>query len=243
MIGIIVQLAVSWLIMWWYEKGNLGSLGLMPTKKRLANFALFFIVTALCAFSGFLLRMVIAKQSWVLNPDANATLILRGAWFTLKSVLFEELIFRGVLLYILIKKLGMVKAIIISAIAFGIYHWFSHELWGNPLQMAIEFLITGIMGLVLAYGYAKTFSLYIPIAIHLGWNILQMVVFSGNTIGQQLYVEVLPAPVVNLSYFSYFTMLLLPVFSCWIINGFLLSRHKQVQYGKVCGVKIAGAES
>lgn len=228
MIGIIVQLAISWLIIWWFEKGNLSCLGLMPTKRRLLDFTLFFFIATTCAVSGFLLKMGIAKQSWMLNPSINAGVIFEGVWFTVKSVLFEEFIFRGVLLYILIKKLGPTRAIIISAVAFGIYHWFSHELWGNPAQMAIEFVITGIMGLVLAYGYAKPISLFIPIALHFGWNIVQMVVFSGNTIGQQFLVEVLPRPVVTISYFSFFTMLLLPVISCWLINGWLLRRYKQV---------------
>ena len=228
MIGILVQLAISWLLIWLYEKGNLGFMGLMPVKKRLKDFALFFIITAACAASGFLIQIFIAKQSWMLNPHLEAGLIVQGAWFTLKSVLFEELIFRGVLLYILIKKIGATKAIIISGITFGIYHWFSHELWGNPVQMTMEFLISGTMGLVLAFGYAKTFSLYVPVAIHLGWNMVQMVVFSGNTIGNQLFVQVLPAPVVTISYFSYLILLLFPVLSCWIINILLLRKYKQV---------------
>jgi membrane protease YdiL (CAAX protease family) len=233
MIGIIIQLAISWLIVWLYEKGNLGCLGLMPTKKRLLDFTLFFFVTAVCAVSGFLLKMLIAKQSWVLNPNLNTGTIIEGVWFTVKSVLFEEFIFRGVLLYILIKKIGATRAIIISAVTFGIYHWFSHELWGNPVQMAIEFVVTGIMGLVLAFGYAKSFSLFIPIAIHFGWNIVQMVVFSGNTIGQQLFVEVLPRPIITISIFSFLAMLLLPVVSCWMINGWLLRRYKQGQLPSV----------
>lgn len=228
MIGILVQLAISWLIVWLYEKGNLSFLGLMPTKKRLLDFTLFFLITAACAASGFLLKMMIAKQSWMLNPALNTGAILQGVWFTIKSVLFEEFIFRGVLLYILIKRLGATRAIIISAVTFGIYHWFSHELWGNPAQMAIEFFMTGIMGLVLAYGYAKSFSLFIPIALHLGWNIVQMVVFSGNTIGDQLFVEVMPRPVITISYFSFFVMELFPVVSCWLISVWLLRRYKQV---------------
>lgn len=229
MIGILVQLAISWLLVWLFEKGNLGVLGLMPTKKRLLDFTLFFLITVACAVSGFLLKMLIAKQSWTLNPNVNGGAILQAVWFTIKSVLFEEFIFRGVFLYMLIKKLGAAKAIIISGIAFGIYHWFSHELWGNPVQMAIEFFMTGIMGLVLAYGYAKSFSLFIPIAIHLGWNMVQMVIFSGNTIGPQLFVEVMPRPVVTISYVSFFAMQLLPVISCWLICTWLLRKYKQVQ--------------
>lgn len=230
MIGIIVQLAISWLIIWLYEKGNLSFMGLMPTKKRLLNFLLFFFVTIACATSGFLLRMLMAKQSWVLNPDLSFNLILNGIWFVIKSVLFEELIFRGVLLYILIRKLGAVKAIIISAIAFGIYHWFSHELWGNPAQMAIEFFITGAMGLVLAYGYAKTFSLYIPIAIHLGWNLVQMVIFSGDTIGQQIFIRQEQETEVVLSYFSFFIIILFPLLSCLLINAWLIRKQKQFDF-------------
>jgi membrane protease YdiL (CAAX protease family) len=228
MIGVLVQLAVSWLIVWLYEKGDLGCLGLRPTKKRLSAFVLFFIVAAAFSASGFLLKMLIAKQSWQLNPLINARLILEGTWFVAKSVLFEELIFRGVLLYILIKKLGATRAIIISSVAFGIYHWFSHELWGNPVQMAVEFFGTGTMGLVLAYGYAKSFSMYIPVAIHFGWNIIQMVVFSGNTIGNQVLVEGVPPPVVTVSYLSYYTMLFLPLVACLLVIAWLLKRYKQV---------------
>jgi uncharacterized protein len=228
MIGIIVQLAVSWLIIWLYEKGNLSFLGLMPKRKRLRDFVLFFLITAACCASSFLLKSAIAKQSWMLNPELNVLLIAKGIWFTIKATLFEELIFRGVLLYILIKKLGATWAIIISAAAFGIYHWFSHELWGNPQQMAIEFFATGFLGLVLAYGYAKSYSLYIPIAIHLAWGIIQMVVFSGNIIGNQLLVEIMPRPVVTISYFSYYTMQFLPLISCLLINALLLRRYKQV---------------
>lgn len=226
MIGIIVQLAISWLVAWLFEKGNLNCLGLLPTKKRLADFGLFFIITAACSALVFLLQTLIAKQSWHLNPDISFLLILKGIWFVVKAVLFEELIFRGVLLYVLIKKIGATKAIVISAAAFGIYHWFSHELWGNPVQMAIEFFTSGAMGLVLAYGYAKTKSLYVPVAIHLGWNIVQMVVFSGNTIGEQVFIEVLPRPVVTVSYFSYFIMLLLPIVSCLVINWWMLKKYK-----------------
>src|SRR5687767_8357090 len=162
MIGIIVQLAVSWLLIWLFKKKDLRVLGLWPTGKRLADFGLFLIVTAVCATSGYLLRMYFAKETWAVNPAFNFNLFLNGLWWNIKSVLFEELIFRGVLLYIMIKRLGAAKAIIISSIAFGIYHWFTFEILGNVPQMIVVFFITGIMGLIYAYGYAKTFSLYVP---------------------------------------------------------------------------------
>jgi uncharacterized protein len=230
MIGIIVQLALSWVIVWFFEKGDLRFLGFYPSKKRLLDFVLFFTVTGICCAAGFFLKMLIAKQQWVINPDLNIPLILKGIWFNIKSVLFEELIFRGVLLYILIKKLGAAKAIIISAAAFGVYHWFSHELFGNIQAMIIEFIITGAMGLVLAYAYSKTFSLYIPIAIHLGWGIVQQTVFSDGPIGGQLFIELMPRPVLTVSIFSFLVMLLLPLISALSINYFILKRRRQVVY-------------
>jgi uncharacterized protein len=232
MLGIIMQLAISWLIIWFFEKGNLNFLGCYPGKKRLVDFALFFTITAGCCVSGFLLKMLIAAWRWQLNPHLTSSLIAEGVWWNIKSVLFEELIFRGVLLYLLIKKLGATKAIIISAVAFGIYHWFSQNSLGNPVQMVITFFLTGTMGLLLAYGYSKTFSLYIPVGIHLGWNLTQQFIFSDGPLGKQLFIEVLPRPNVTVSYFNYFTMLLVPVICVFVINFWLIKKHRQVVYSK-----------
>ena len=227
MLGIIVQLLISWLIIWLFEKGNLKFLGFYPTKKRLIGFAAFFIVSAICCSSDFFMRMMFAKQQWELNPNITANLILTGLWWNIKSVLFEELIFRGVLFYILIKKLGSVKAIIISATAFGIYHWFSQGSLGNPMQMAITFVITGIMGLVYAYAYSKTFSLYYPSGIHLGWNLTSSVVFSKGILGDQLFIQVKPVPEVQVGYFIFFCITLLPLLSAYVVNYFMLKSMRQ----------------
>ena len=229
MLGIIVQLALSWLIIWIFEKRNLSVLGFFPTKRRLLDFIIFFLITAACCASDFIMRMLFAEQQWKLNPNLSFNLILEGVWWNIKSVLFEELIFRGVLLYILIKKLGALWAIIISAVAFGIYHWFSFNAFGNIAQMAVVFLTTGIMGLLYAYGYAKSFSLYIPIAIHLGWNLTRSVVFSQTIIGDQLLVQVKLVPEVQVSYFTFFCILILPMLSALLINFFLLKKKKQVR--------------
>jgi uncharacterized protein len=231
MIGIIVQLVLSWLIIRLVEKKDLGVLGFYPTKKRLTDFAIFFSITASCCATDFIMRIVFARQQWVMNPNLSLKLIGEGVWWNIKSVLFEELIFRGVLLYILIKRIGMWWSIIISSIAFGIYHWFSHETFGNPVQMIITFLTTGLMGVVYAYGYAKTFSLYIPIAIHLGWNMVRSVVFSETIIGDQLLVQVKPVPQVQVSYFIYFLVVFFPMLSAITINFLLLKRKRLVTTG------------
>jgi membrane protease YdiL (CAAX protease family) len=229
MVGIVVQLLISWLFLWLFERGNLSVLGLRPTRRRIFDFSIFFFVTGAICAGGFGLKMFIAEWRWALNPDATVRLFFEGAWWNLKSVVFEELIFRGVLFYALIRKLGATRAIWISAAAFGVYHWFSHNAFGNPVAMIYEFVITGAMGLVLAYGYSKTWSLYIPIAIHLGWNLVQQSVFSSGPIGNQLFVEVMPRPIVTVSYFSYFFMQLFPLVSVLGVNSWLIRRKVQAE--------------
>jgi membrane protease YdiL (CAAX protease family) len=229
MLGIIVQLLLSWGLVWLLERKNLSVLGLMPTAGRLRSFLLFFFVAAIICASGFLLRMYFAKQSWTLNPGLSWQLILEGTWWNLKSVIFEELIFRGVLLYLLIRRWGALAGITISAIAFGMYHWFSHEVIGNIPQMVITFLTTGAMGVVYAYGYAKSWSLYIPSAIHLGWNLTSSVLFSETVIGNQLLVRVLPDPEVTLSYGEYYFMKFFPFVCVILVNFIMLKKMKQVE--------------
>ncbi len=188
MFGIFVQLLLSWIIVWFFEKQNLSVLGFRPSKQRLAALLFFFLFTAACCASGFLLKMYFGSQEWGLNPALSARLVLDGLWWNLKSVLFEELIFRGVLLYILLKRIGPGYAVAVSAIAFGIYHWFSFNVIGNPAGMLFAFVTTGLMGLVLAFAYVKTLSLFIPIAIHLGWNFTQIFIFSQGPLGDGIFV-------------------------------------------------------
>lgn len=226
MIGILVQLAISWLLVWIIEKKDLSVLGLKPTRKRVVDFLSFFLLASACSASGFIFRMLFAREYWELNPQLDFSLIMTGLWWNIKAVLFEELIFRGVLLFILIKRVGATAAIIVSAIAFGIYHWFSFEVIGQPGAMAFVFFTTGVAGLLYAYAYAKTCSLYIPIALHLGWNFIRIFVFSEGSIGNGILVPVKPAPVVQVSWFIYFIVIWLPVLS-WLLFSFILLRRKK----------------
>ena len=226
MLGILVILLLSWIIIRLFEKKHLSVLGFRPTPKRLCDFMLFFLLTAAFCASGFLMKMYFGDQRWQLNPGLSLKLIADGIWWNIKSVLFEELIFRGVLLYILIKRIGAKKAILVSAIAFGIYHWFSFGVFGNPVQMTGTFLITGAMGLVLAYGYAKTLSLYIPIAIHLGWNLTQIFIFSQGPIGNGILIPTQPGGFRTDSYFIFFLVTFLPMVLAVAGNYWMIRKAK-----------------
>ena len=186
MLGLIVELIISWLLLWIFCKQGLMVLGIAPTKSRLFNVFFGFLIAAACCTFYYLSFTVFANYNWTLNNEFTGQALLSGSWWTLNSVLYEELIFRGALFYILIKKLGIKAACITSAIGFGIYHWFTSGAMGNPLQMTFVFVVTGIWGAMFAIAFARTKSLYLPIGLHFGWNFISTVIFSQVPLGIQL---------------------------------------------------------
>lgn len=189
MIGIIVVLAISWLLLFLIEKKNILSLGFLPISTRLKQFLIGFLITAtLCAIIQYI-ESLLKSSTWVLNEKITSQIVLKSFWWDLKSVLTEELIFRGALLYILIQKIGSNKGILISAIAFGIYHWFSFGVLGNILAMILVFVGTGLMGYAWAWAFAKTKSIMLPFGFHLGWNFIHNTIFSKGPLGELVFTS------------------------------------------------------
>jgi len=229
MLQIIALLAISWLLIWILEKQNLSVLGLKPTKERLKYFTILFVVSAICSATAFLLRMYFAKEEYVITKSLTIESVLLEIWYQFRTVLTEELLCRGALLYILIKKIGHTKAIVITSIFFAILHWINAGVWGNFSQMTIVFTFTFAMGLLLAYAYSRTFSLLMPFAIHYGWNLTQNYIFPETAIGNHIFSLAAPPPIVTISYIAFFTMLLLPKIAVLIVDYLILKTHVQVE--------------
>jgi len=222
MVGIIIILIISWLLLWVVEKKNLSVLGFTPTKNRLANFCVGFFMTGLLCAVYHYIKVVVVHNFWMLNPKLSGANLINSTWWIIKSVLFEELLFRGALLYMVMKKLGSRWGCLLSAGAFGVYHWFSYGAFGNPIQMLMILLMTGLFGWVLAKAYDATKSLYLPIAFHLGWNVVNILVFSNGPLGAQLLVRAndnQAQGLVSLLIFL-FQMLALPLFGYLYIRKY-----------------------
>ena len=125
---------------------------------------------------------------WDLNPNFSYQLAAETVWYHFKSVLTEELIFRGALLYILIKKIGLQAGLIISSVAFGVYHWFSYGALGALVPMIYVFITTASMGYVWAWAFARTRSIMLGLGMHLGWNVMGAI-FSTGPSGDLLFIE------------------------------------------------------
>lgn len=197
MIGILVQLAVSWILLWLIYKKDLNALGFKPTTNRVLNFTFGFVVSAIVCIVYFLSILILTDNDWTINQNFTLTNFFSSTWWTIKSVIFEELIFRGALLYILLQRSGERTACLVSAIAFAIYHWFTFGVLGNPVQMSYVFLLTGIWGLMFALAFSRTKSLYLPTGLHLGWNLFNIVIFSQGPLGQQFLINSNSGQVLN----------------------------------------------
>ncbi|MFD6335556.1 CPBP family intramembrane glutamic endopeptidase [Streptomyces niveus] len=90
----------------------------------------------------------------------------------------EELIFRGVVFRFLEEKAGTWAAVAASGVIFGLVHLVNPEatLWG-AFAIAVE------AGLLLAAAYAATRSLWLPIGLHLGWNMAVGGIFGTTVSG------------------------------------------------------------
>jgi len=190
MIGIVVELLISWLLLKLIEKQNLSVLGFQPNSERILGFigGIAWPLFYFCVFEYTVSLLV--KNPYHLNPNYHLPNFWMAVIYLFKSVAYEDLLFRGALLYILIQKTGPQKAVLISAVAFGIYHWFSWGAFGNPVQMLIIFLMTGAGGYVFALAFEKTRSMYLPFALHFGCDFAVMGIFSHDKgMGAQLLIK------------------------------------------------------
>jgi len=192
------------------------------------------MLAGLFAATQFVLISNFSEFQWVLNPDFSFAMALESLRWNINSVLYEELVFRGYLLYKAIELLGTRKACFLSAAAFGIYHWFSYGVFGNVVPMIYVFVLTASFGFMLAYSFARSKSVVLPIALHLGWNIVTIMVFSNGPIGSQLLVPSIAEPMAMDAVQQILTSLVVPlslvILVLWLVTK-KVRRYQQPNSG------------
>lgn len=225
MVGIII-IAITYLLLR-IEKCSLKVLGFNKPLQRTSEFVTGFLLAGSVAATQYLLIAHFSDFNWVLNPELSWGQALDSIRWNINSVLFEELLFRGYLLYKAIEWLGARKGCFLSAVAFGIYHWFSYGVIGNLVQMVYVFLLTGMYGLMLAYAFERTKSIALPIALHLGWNLVAIFVFSNGPIGKQLLVPDSDNPAVIGGFEQVVINVLIPIIYAGLVLWLLIQGIKR----------------
>ena len=189
MLGIVVLLVISWLLLHLVEKKNLFVLGFRPIGSRLLEFVFGFLFLGMIHLSFIFLEQEIKGTQWIYQTPFDYSSILESWLYHLRSALTEDLLFRGALLYVLISRLGARNGILLSAMAFGVYHWFSYGMVGGPIgPMIFIFVITGLMGYSWGLAYQKTGSILMPLGFHLGWNFVSTLFQPVTPYGELLAV-------------------------------------------------------
>lgn len=111
--------------------------------------------------AGFLVSALMGLLDWIPNIMEQSFDILQSGWggilaITIIGPILEEILFRGSITKALLQQYTPTKAILISALLFGVFHI-------NPAQILPAFLI----GILLAWTYYKTGSLIPCILMHI----------------------------------------------------------------------------
>lgn len=187
MLGLLVILVISWGLLYLFEREHLNVLGLIPSPKRMSQFLIGIIAISLILLINIYQETLIRNLVWKTNEFEYAT-IWNAFVYHLRSALTEDLIFRGALLYILIKRIGAYKAILLSSIIFGVYHWFSYGILQERFILLFYiFLITGCNGFVWGYAFHKTKSIMLGLGFHVGSNLLMSCFYEAQPYGEIMF--------------------------------------------------------
>ena len=119
------------------------------------------------------------------------------------SGLFEEVVFRGLVLKILLRKMGRTKkgianAIIISAGIFAVGHGL-HLLWQPPLTVLSDLIFPLAGGMFLAAIYLRIKTLIVPILLHGLLNLAGMISWAFTSLGPVSPAETTLADIITIT--------------------------------------------
>ena len=127
---------------------------------------------------GFFCTDIILGELYTITIDFNQIVqfpnLINLGYFTfvdqVSPALWEEIIFRGIMITILLKRLSPRTAITIDGFLFGIFH----------IDSLTHIIYTFCFGITLAYLYVKTSNLIPCIIAHYVNNILSFLISTNN---------------------------------------------------------------
>lgn len=195
MLGILLLIIFYSIIVLFFEKKIYDGLGLMPTTGRLKYFCAGFLATGLIVIINILIETLACSIIWELKDPVRFYAIARNAWMFFTAVLTEELFFRGILLYLLLRFAKEQYSALISSACFGVYHWFSYGMLGAPIvPLLYVFTVTSLAGYCFSLAYLKSRTLWLPLGMHFGWNSINSLFNAKGNYNAVLFVKTSAAP-------------------------------------------------
>jgi membrane protease YdiL (CAAX protease family) len=85
--------------------------------------------------------------------------------FSFPSI-FEEMLFRGIVLTVFLRKYSERQSILFSSVGFGLWHLLSLLFGGDPMWTVGQVICASIIGLFYGYVFVRTRSLLPPMIVH-----------------------------------------------------------------------------
>ncbi|MCL2842059.1 MAG: CPBP family intramembrane metalloprotease [Oscillospiraceae bacterium] len=108
-------------------------------------------------------------DGFAMNPDFDPTWLIGAVVFV---GITEEVVFRGFLLNAFLKKMKIQYAIALDAVLFTLIHfpiWIYQGLGFSDFLRGI--IVVPILSVLFAYSFIKTKHIFVPIALHMIWNL------------------------------------------------------------------------
>ncbi len=101
----------------------------------------------------------------------------------------EEIFFRGILLGYLEKKYGLVSAVIISSLLFGVPHLLNIDVFSISLIIRVTVFIT-LYGIIMSMIVYYTDNIWNSISIHIFWNVItSLIINQGEEIESNFVLQ------------------------------------------------------
>lgn len=172
----------TWIWRRFLDRRDLTSMGLSFSRRGLSElltgiFAGFVFLSLIFLVELFMGWIHVQGWAWHNRPFADAMVSLYiTVIITIEVVVKEEIITRGYLLQTLEEWMGLPTAVIISSIAFSLWHFINPTITGG-LYYVVPFTHT-VGGILLALLYLSRRSLWLPIGFHFAWNVCEYSLFA-----------------------------------------------------------------
>lgn len=174
--GVVVVIAATllvWLFRRYLDKKPLISLGLRFNGRALLDIAVGFVLSGLMAWAIFILLLqfkFLEIQEICWRGNGISPILEISLWFLGVGAAVawsEELGFRGYILQNLGEGIGIVWAIVVSCILYGLMHM------SNPNSTLLSGTLIAVIGYLRIFGWLRTGQLWLSMGMHAGWNFFQ----------------------------------------------------------------------
>jgi membrane protease YdiL (CAAX protease family) len=180
LVGVV---ALTWAFCRFVDRDSLGNLGLRGQGWLVRVGAGWGLGT----FLQLIIFAVLGIAGWLtVERSGSAALGLGASVLSWLIISFnEELAFRGYILQHLARAWGMPAAVVVSSLVFTAVHVLNPNV--QPLAMVSLFAA----GLLLASAYLVSRSLWLPIGLHIGWNLAEvdLLGFPGSGVPEPALVR------------------------------------------------------